>query len=44
MHSIFKHPRYADPVRRDFRLLPDSPNIGAGEGGTNIGALGVKKD
>jgi len=42
-HSIFKHPRYVDPANRDFRLLPDSPNIGAGENGTTIGALGVKQ-
>ncbi len=39
-HSIFKHPRYADPRQRDFRLRPDSPNLGAGENGTTIGALG----
>ena len=39
-HSIVKHPLYADPVNRDFRLQPDSPNIGAGEDGATIGALG----
>jgi hypothetical protein len=40
-HSIFAHPRYVDPQNRDFRLLPDSPNIGAGVNGGIIGALGV---
>ena len=40
-HSIVAHPRYADPQNRDFRLLPASPNIGAGENGGMIGALGV---
>jgi len=29
-----------DPEHRDLRLKPDSPNIGAGEGGATIGALG----
>ena len=43
-HSIFTHPRYADPQNRDFSLLPNSPNIGAGENGTNIGALGVREN
>ncbi len=41
MHSIFKDPLYVDSAHGDFRLKPDSPNIGAGEDGTNIGALGV---
>ena len=41
-HSIFARPRYVDPQNRDFRLLPDSPNIGAGENGGTIGALGVE--
>jgi hypothetical protein len=40
-HSIAAHPRYVDPQHFDFRLAPDSPNIGRGEGGVNIGALGV---
>lgn len=43
-HSIFKHPRYVNPAQRDFRLSPRSPNVGAGEGGTDIGALGVGRD
>jgi len=43
MNSIYKHPRYADPQNRDFRLLPDSPNIGAGKDGATLGALGVKE-
>lgn len=38
-HSISAHPRYVDPQSRDFRLMTNSPNIGAGENGTNIGAL-----
>ena len=41
-HSIFKDPLFADIENRDFRLRPDSPNIGAGENGTTIGALGVR--
>lgn len=44
LHSIFKDPKYVDPENWDFRLQPDSPNIGAGENGTTIGALGVKKE
>jgi hypothetical protein len=43
-HSIFAHPRYADPKHRDFRILPSSPNIGAGENRANIGALGVAQN
>jgi hypothetical protein len=39
-HSIFAHPRYADPQNHDFRLLPNSPNLRAGENGGHIGALG----
>ncbi|MDP6111423.1 MAG: right-handed parallel beta-helix repeat-containing protein [Planctomycetota bacterium] len=42
-NSIFKHPMYADPMNRDFRLMPDSPNLGAGENGATIGAFGVKE-
>jgi hypothetical protein len=40
-HSIAVHPRYVDPRNRDFRLLPKSPNLGKGENGANIGALGA---
>ncbi|MBN1673247.1 MAG: right-handed parallel beta-helix repeat-containing protein [Kiritimatiellae bacterium] len=39
-HSIFFHPKYVDPRGHDYRLAPDSPNIGAGASGTTIGALG----
>lgn len=38
MYSLFEHPRYLDPTRRDYRLHPTSPNIGRGENNTNIGA------
>jgi len=41
MHSLFKDPKYADPENWDYSLKPDSPNVGAGEGGATIGALGV---
>jgi hypothetical protein len=37
-HSIWADPRQCDVVAFDFRLLPDSPNIGVGERGTTIGA------
>jgi len=40
-HSIYADPKHRDIVGFDFRLLPDSPNIGAGEGGANLGALPV---
>ena len=40
-HSIFADPLYVDYRNRDLRLKPGSPNIGAGENGTTIGALGV---
>ena len=43
MHSIFKEPRYVDPENWDFRLQPDSPNIGAGADGAVIGAFGPKR-
>jgi hypothetical protein len=42
-HAIAAHPRYADPQHRDFRLMTNSPNIGRGENGAAIGALGVAK-
>jgi hypothetical protein len=41
LRSVFAHPRYVDPRRHDFRVPPDSPNVGAGEGGATIGACGV---
>ena len=38
-HSIQADPMFADPKRGDFTLLEDSPCIGAGEGGVDMGAL-----
>ena len=38
-HSLFVAPKYRDLLSFDFRLQPDSPNIGAGENGANIGAM-----
>jgi hypothetical protein len=38
-HSIFRYPKYANPNGDDYRPVPDSPNIAAGENGTTIGAL-----
>jgi len=43
MRSIFKDPKYIDPENWDFHLETDSPNIGAGEDGAIIGALGPKR-
>jgi hypothetical protein len=40
-HSIWVEPMYVDPKKRDFRLQPGSPNIGAGRDGATIGAMGV---
>lgn len=45
-NSIFADPLYVDPNQPmaswDWRLKIGSPNIGTGEGGSNIGALGVQ--
>jgi len=38
-HSIFANPLYVNAKGRDFRLSPDSPNIGAGANGSTIGAM-----
>jgi len=42
-HSIFADPKYVKPWgamdRWDWRLQPDSPNLGAGENGSTIGAF-----
>jgi hypothetical protein len=43
LHSIFIDPLYFDAAHNDYHLKADSPNIGAGEGGATIGALGVKE-
>lgn len=40
-NSIFAAPHYENPLKRNFYLMPSSPNIGAGENGTTIGALGL---
>jgi hypothetical protein len=34
-----KDPRFVDSRNRNFRLLPGSPAVGAGEGGVTVGAL-----
>ena len=41
-HSIFVDPEWMDPRGHDFRLRPNSPNIGTGEKRATIGAFGVK--
>lgn len=40
-HSIFKRPLFVNPLENDWRIRPDSPNIGAGKNGATIGAPGV---
>jgi len=40
-HSLQADPMLVSPEDRDFRLRTGSPALGAGEGGANIGALGV---
>ena len=42
-HSTFADPRHHDLVEFDFHLDPNSPNVGAGENGTTIGAMGIHK-
>jgi hypothetical protein len=39
-HSIFADPLHRSCVRQQFEIDPQSPNIGAGENGTTIGAFG----
>jgi hypothetical protein len=42
MNSIFEDPLYVNPNQPmaswDWRIKSTSPNVGAGEGGSNIGA------
>jgi len=46
-HSIFADPKHVKPFgvldRWDWRLRPDSPNIGKGQNGATIGAFGPAK-
>jgi hypothetical protein len=37
--NIDADPLFADPAAKDFRLLPNSPAIGAGKDGVDMGAL-----
>jgi len=39
-HSISKDPLFVNLTGNDFHLQPDSPCIGAGEGGVDMGAYG----
>lgn len=39
-HSLWAEPMFVEPKQRDFRLQPDSPNLGAGRDGAHIGAMG----
>ncbi|MFZ5519291.1 MAG: redoxin domain-containing protein [Candidatus Zhuqueibacterota bacterium] len=41
-HEFILYPNIAAAHLHDYYLLPDSPCIGAGESGANIGALGAK--
>ena len=43
-HSIFADPKWIDPMTGRWDLAKDSPNIGAGENGATIGALGYLKE
>ena len=42
-HSLEADPLFVDVDKRDFRLKPGSPAIGAGLDGADIGALGVAR-
>ncbi|MEW5702543.1 MAG: right-handed parallel beta-helix repeat-containing protein [Candidatus Zixiibacteriota bacterium] len=38
---VFDDPLYCDPTSGDYRLTPGSPCLGAGQGGSDIGAFGL---
>ncbi|MHC4871658.1 MAG: right-handed parallel beta-helix repeat-containing protein [Planctomycetota bacterium] len=42
-NSIYKLPKYVDPIKRNYALQTDSPNVGSGEKGADIGAYGAVK-
>ncbi|MBM4049398.1 MAG: hypothetical protein FJ279_30245 [Planctomycetes bacterium] len=46
-HSLFADPKYVKPYgvidRWDWRVHPNSPNVGAGENKATIGAFGAAR-
>lgn len=40
MHSLYADPLWVNPLKGRFNVAKNSPNIGAGENGTTIGAQG----
>lgn len=40
-NSIYKFPNYVDPIKRNYYLKSNSPNLNAGENGVHIGAYGL---
>jgi len=41
-HSISQDPKFVDVAGHDFHLQPDSPCVGAGESGVDMGAYGYR--